>query len=155
MNTRNKRRRSPGRQAVAQQSRGEVDEVSVEAVAWSGPLPPPSVLQAYEDIVPGAADRLLSMAERQMSHRIHQEERVVRGDAWRSTLGIVVGFFLSAGIIGGGIYLVANDHDLAGTALIGLDLVGLASVFVFGTRARRAERERKAARVPSPRGNRA
>ena len=38
-------------------------------VEFSGPLPPPAVLQGYEDIVLGAANRILEMAERQSKHR--------------------------------------------------------------------------------------
>lgn len=35
----------------------------VTAQTWVGPLPPPNALEAYEKILPGAADRILAMAE--------------------------------------------------------------------------------------------
>lgn len=41
----------------------------VQATAFSGPLPPPQVLAQYESILPGSANRILSMAEKQSEHR--------------------------------------------------------------------------------------
>lgn len=118
------------------------------STSWEGPLPPPKALQQYEEIVPGAAARILDMAERQSDHRIQLEKTVILGDSRRSYMGLILAFLLSAAIIGGGIYLIINDHDWAGGLLIGLDLVGLATVFVYGTRSRRAEREQKAEGMP-------
>lgn len=36
---------------------------------FSGPLPHPEILAKYEDILPGAATRILEMAEEQANHR--------------------------------------------------------------------------------------
>ena len=83
------------------------------------------------------------MAEKQSDHRIQMEKTVIVGDSWRSYLGLAAAFILSATIIGGGIFLIINDHDWAGASLIGLDVVGLAAVFVYGTKSRRAERDGK------------
>ncbi len=91
------------------------------------------------------------MAEKQSNHRMHMEKTVIGGDSRRSYLGLAAAFFLSAMIIVGGVYLIVNGHDWAGGLLIGLDLVGLAGVFVYGTNARRAERDRKAERMAPPR----
>ena len=99
-------------------------------------------------IVPGAADRILQLTETQTAHRIAMERTVIRGDSRRSYLGLCAGFTLSAMVIGGGIYLIATGHDWAGSGLVGLNLTGLAAVFVYGSRARQAERERKMERMP-------
>ena len=37
--------------------------------SFSGPLPPPQILEKYESIVPGSADRIIGMAEKQSEHR--------------------------------------------------------------------------------------
>ena len=65
------------------------------------------------------------------------ENTIIRGDSNRSYLGLVTGFVLSAMVILGGFYLIYQGHDLAGTVLIGLNLVGLAAVFVYGSNSRR------------------
>ena len=143
----NKKRQNPKNQPASRQADFVAPEQkSAQAIvmseSWSGPFPPPSVIEKYEDMVPGAADRILKMTENQTAHRIEIEKIVIRGDSTRSYLGLIFGFILSMAVISGGIYLVANGHDWAGGVLIGLDLIGLASVFVYGSRSRRAERER-------------
>jgi hypothetical protein len=39
-------------------------------VQFSGPLPGPQTLQGYEQILPGAAERIMALAERQAAHRM-------------------------------------------------------------------------------------
>ena len=36
---------------------------------YSGPIPHPKIISGYEEILPGAADRILSMAEKESQHR--------------------------------------------------------------------------------------
>ena len=137
----------PAKQQADVVSSGSVGMVSA---SWKGPLPPPEVLRSFEEIVPGAAGRILDMAERQSDHRIQMEKTAIVGDSRRSYLGLAAAFILSSAIIGGGIYLIINDHDWAGVSLIGLDVVGLAAVFLYGTKSRRAERDRKSERASQP-----
>ena len=118
------------------------------SATWTGPLPPPAALAQYESILPGAADRIISMSERQMDHRIQLEQKVVGGDSTRSNLGLAAAFIVAVIALLGSIYVIDQGYTWAGVAIFGIDIVGLASVFVHGTRARRAERERKAERVP-------
>ena len=46
------------------------NKMRIEASSWRGPLPPPSALQSYEEVLEGSADRILKMAEKQTEHRI-------------------------------------------------------------------------------------
>ncbi|MYC29849.1 MAG: DUF2335 domain-containing protein [Chloroflexi bacterium] len=118
-------------------------QIQETTIAWQGPLPPPGALQAYDDVIPGAADRILKMAEDQAAHRIQMDRLAVHSEIRSSLWGVTAGFLLSAGVIGGGIYLIATGHDWAGSMLIGFDLATLAGIFVYGTRSRLAERNRK------------
>ena len=110
------------------------EEVIVTAEAWSGPLPAPDDLARYEEIIPGAADRILTLAERQAAHRQMLEQTEVVGDSRRGNWGLAAGFSLSAMVIGVGTFLIATGHDWAGGMVIAIDLVGLAAVFVYGSR---------------------
>jgi uncharacterized membrane protein len=120
---------------------------------FSGPLPPPSLLQEYERIVTGAADRIISMAEKQAEHRQFLEKTIVVGDATRANRGLYVGGFVTLCFLGSAAFLIYNGHDWAGGVLAGLDIVGLASVFVYGTISRRAERKKKASTMTQPTEN--
>ena len=76
------------------------------------------------------------MAEKQSDHRMLMERKIISGDSNRSYLGLGAGFILSVMVILGGFYLIFQGHDLAGSVLIGLNLVGLAGVFVYGSNTR-------------------
>ena len=122
----------------------EQPSLMIAASAWAGPLPQPEVLQGYESVIPGAANRILEMAERQSEHRMQMDKMVISGGSRRSYLGLFAGFVLSAMVIGGGIYLIATGHDWAGASLVGLNLAGLAGVFVYGSKSGRDEQRRAA-----------
>lgn len=118
----------------------EVHQMRIEASSWRGPLPPPSALQSYEEVLEGSANRILKMAEKQTEHRISMESTTLKGRFTRNYWGLAAGFVLSAMVIGGGIYVISLGHDWAGGILISVNLVGLASVFVLGSNFRRALR---------------
>ena len=126
--------------------------ISVEAASWSGPLPLPADFRQYEETLPGAAERILQLAERQQSHR-HQIEmaalattdKIVTADSRRSYLGIILAFIIAMTGLLGGIMLIATGRGGFGLALCLSMLVGLAAVFVYGARSRRAERSRRRA----------
>ena len=42
--------------------------------SYTGPIPHPSTLAGYEKICKGAADRIITMAEKQLEHRIQMEK---------------------------------------------------------------------------------
>lgn len=44
-----------------------------QSTAWSGPLPPPFMLEEYKDILPNAPERIFEMTEKQVNHRIKME----------------------------------------------------------------------------------
>lgn len=127
--------------------------VSLTAMASStfvGPLPPPGQLKAYNEIVPGSAERMLAMAERQAAHRQELERDAVMGGSRRSWLGLWLGFAIAVIVLALGGLLVLTDHDAAGTILMGVDLVALSGVFVYGRLDQRKERVEKAKHATFP-----
>jgi len=42
---------------------------------WTGPLPPPAALEAFERIVPGGAERIFAQFEAEAKHRRELEQR--------------------------------------------------------------------------------
>jgi uncharacterized membrane protein len=58
---------------------------------FSGPLPHPQALKAYDIVLPGAAERIISMAEKQQAHRLYLERTVIDGDTKRASLGLAAG----------------------------------------------------------------
>lgn len=63
---------------------------------FSGPMPHPKHLREYDDILPGAAERILSMAERNLEHNIDMDQKVVGAEVADRKLGM----YLGAGLFG-------------------------------------------------------
>ena len=82
------------------------------------------------------------MTESQLKHQQSMERTIICGNSRRAYLGLLAGFIISVLGIGGGIYLINAGHDWAGLSLAGINLTGLAGVFVYGAKVRRDERNR-------------
>ena len=86
--------------------------------SWQGPLPPPNILQAYNNTFPGCAQRLVEMAERQSEHH-KPREHGAEGNLRQATRGQYIGAFLAAGALAGGIWLLSIGRSIEGyTTLI-------------------------------------
>jgi uncharacterized membrane protein len=100
-------------------------------------------LEAYEAILPGAAERIFAMAENQSSHRQGLEVKALSFEGRNSLLGILAGWFLGTiGLLIAG-FCIYTGHDAAGGAIGGVSLGSLVGTFIYGTRERRIEREQK------------
>ncbi|WP_042931602.1 DUF2335 domain-containing protein [Klebsiella pneumoniae] len=101
---------------------------------YSGPLPPPEVMQSYDEILPGGAERLFAMAENEQKFRHSTQDMAIRGTISRDKRGQWMGFAITLVILGiASVFAFRGNTIFAGT-LIGLDLIGLATVFVIGRR---------------------
>lgn len=106
-------------------------------MSWSGPLPPPGDLARYNEVTPGLADRIVSMAENEAIHRHDQERRQLAGDmvANRAILverriGQVLAFVVALLVCGTGGFLVYAGHPVAGTVFGGAGLAPVVWAFV-------------------------
>lgn len=112
------------------------------------PLPHPSELERYEAILPGAAERIFSMAERQAVHRQAIEKKVIDSDAFHALAGIACG--LAIGIFGLSVagYCIYSGHDWAGAVIGGATLASMVGSFIYGSSKRRREGKEQ---LPAPR----
>jgi uncharacterized membrane protein len=108
--------------------------------SFSGPIPPPEILKAYDEIEPGTARRILAQAEMQTAHRIEIEKTSINSEIRRSNWGLVAGFVVAMASIVGGCLLVWAGHDVAGATIATGSVVALVGVFVYGTATRQKER---------------
>jgi uncharacterized membrane protein len=108
-----------------------------------GPLPHPAVLKQYDDVVPGAAERIMRMAEQQAMHRQDLEASVIRTDNLKSLLGMVFGFIIALVGFGGGLYAAFSGQPFWGGAVSIGTLASVVIAFIYGTRAREREMQRR------------
>lgn len=126
--------RQPSRASPSATEAGSAVKItaSQSTEIFSGPIPPPEILEAYERVVKGSANRILTMAEEQSKHRKKLEEIVVLGGSRNQAAGMIFAFVLSLVIVGSGAFLIYHDKSLEGFGLILSDLLGLIGVFVYG-----------------------
>ncbi len=100
----------------------------VAAAAFQGPIPPPSILRGYDDIIQDGAERIMTMAEDEQDHRHDLEKRQVglfeRGQWFAFILGMVT--------IVCGTYLIATGHDVTGFGALLIGLGSIVSSLLFG-----------------------
>lgn len=119
----------------------ETSAVLAQFQYHTGPLPPPAVLNEYNQIENGFAERIVKMAEQEQLHRHKLELQAVSGEINKDSRGQIFAFILCSGLILGSIFLIANEHDVAGTILGGTSLIGLAATFMHGKRKKETEPE--------------
>ena len=126
-------------------------QITAQAAHFSGPLPPPEILAKYNDALPGAAERIIAMAENQSRHRQSLETRVIDANCSAQKTGPIYGFVVCMTAILGGIYLIHSGKSPEGLASILGSLGGLVAVFIYGRRKQTKELKEKAdAIVPRP-----
>lgn len=93
--------------------------------------------------MPGAANRILKEFEEQGAHRREIEKVVVVGGSHRALLGLIFAFILGMSAIAAGVWLATKGLEIPGSVIGGGGLIGLVSVFVYGSQQRRTEREQR------------
>ena len=114
-------------------------EMTASAQVYQGPIPHPSILAGYENVVPGAADRILQMAEREQQHRHKSDQTLInaeiedaRQDRYEARLGQIFGLVIGlSAIITGGVTAV-RGAQIAGAFISSSGVAGLAAVFIVG-----------------------
>lgn len=110
----------------------EQRNIVIQAIqeSFSGPLPHPRLLQGYENIKPGFAERIVVMAEKEQAHRFECDDKVIDSSIKTSRRGQWMGYSiaLSFGIIA--LVLGLMGEVVVASIIGGLDLVALVTVFV-------------------------
>ena len=104
----------------------------VQQERFSGPIAHPRHLREYEDISPGAADRIISMAESDLKHNQDFQMAALKADVNDSKIGRTFGFvvFLML-MVGAGVSGVYGNNVVA-LAFLGTGALGVVGQFIDG-----------------------
>lgn len=126
-------------QPVPEVVQGEVIDAAVERVVqivvsrFSGPLPPPSVLGAYESLSPGLTDRIVEMAEREQAHRHRMDDETVKEETKLGKRGQLFGFIIAIAGLATAVVLGWPAHQGGAAAVVGgASLASLVAAFLKG-----------------------
>ncbi|EBB5496171.1 DUF2335 domain-containing protein [Salmonella enterica] len=95
---------------------------------FQGPVPPPAMLKEYNDVIPGLANRLIELTEKEQSHRHSIESDNVK----ISKRGQIMSFFVVLIIIFAAILFGLNGNTVLAGILVGIDLAALVTAFIAG-----------------------
>lgn len=84
----------------------------------NSPFPLASEIKGYEEILPGAADRIFKLVELQSKHRQEMEKRELEIESRNSLWGLIFAFVFAMSVLGGTVYLALSDHTEA-AAVVG------------------------------------
>ncbi len=118
--------------------------------AYSGPLPPPEMLQKYNEIEPGLVNRIVAMAEAQAHHRQTLEAKVISDRGINERRGALYGFVIALVVVIGSLGLLAAGMKIEGLTGLITTIAALAGVFVYGRRSQRKENEQKREAITRP-----
>ena len=125
-------------QAVRQAQQVQVSHQTIR----QGPLPAPEDLQRYDQLLPGAAERIIKMAEMEQQHRHVQESKAISSELTTREIlqatekvridgvihsdrrGQYLGATVSVLAILGAIY-TAESQPYVAAALVGLPILGI------------------------------
>lgn len=99
---------------------------------FSGPIPPPSVLEGYERLIQGAAERILVMAESDAKHQQEIEFAALRAAEGEVKRGQLFGFIIGLTALGASMLALAMGSPAVAGVIGGTTVVGLVSVFIIG-----------------------
>ncbi len=97
------------------------------------------MMRAYEEILPGSADRILKMAEREQARQIDYDIR-----------GLVFGFIAALCLIALSAYVVSLGFAWQSVGVVIGSIAGTAGTFIYSNRSRRQELREKRAALQQP-----
>ena len=121
----------------------EKKSIQLQHIEYAGPIPPPQILEGYNNIVQGAAERIIKMAEDQAAHRRKLEQNVINSDNRNSLVGIVCAFIITIGVLFIAYVAITLHATTAGVIIGALGISSLVGTFIFGTNSRRVERQNR------------
>lgn len=124
---------------IPEDKREELISQFVLREQYSGPLAHPRIVAGYERYLPGSTDRILSMAEEQLRHRVQMEDRGQAAAIERDKRAMNRGFVLALVLMLLSAFALYLGSDLAGFGFVATSVVSLAGVFLYSHRSTRQE----------------
>lgn len=136
-------------EAAPSEKRKEIMEAItvIQQESFSGPIPHPSLMAGYEQVLPGSADRILKMAELQQAHRFDLEKTSIESQLRSNRQGQIFGFILSFVVILAGVILLLLGMPVLGVCLMAGMIFILAALFIGGKINMKADLKEKRASV--------
>jgi uncharacterized membrane protein len=119
-------------------------EIAVSIASYfQGPLPPPSLLRQYNDIVPNGAERIFKRFESQGEHRQFLERTAVTTQLRQSGRGQWFGLIIALFGLALSGFMAYLGFEIFASTLATTTIIGLVAIFVKGKQVQRQDLENK------------
>jgi uncharacterized membrane protein len=109
--------------------------VTHQSASFHGPIPHPALLKGYEEILPGAADRILRMAEEDLKHTHEIDTAIQRADEKEVRRGQIMAFLLVIVAFASAIGIYLLGSELVALTIAGTTIGGIITSFILSRRA--------------------
>lgn len=131
--TEKKQPKQPVKAAGAKSSNSQASrDIVHQSASFEGPMPPPAILEGYERLVPGAAERILAMAESDTKHQHAIEFSALRAAEGEVKRGQIFAFIIGLAALLASMFALYMGSSVVAGIIGGTTVVGLVSVFVVG-----------------------
>jgi uncharacterized membrane protein len=120
--------------------KGQKDQVLAQILSvvreerFSGPIAHPKHLREYEEICPGAADRIIAMAEKELSAQAEFSKAVIDAEINDRRFGMRAGLLSFAMLILSAAICAVVGKEVLAAAFLGAAALGVVGKFVDGRR---------------------
>ncbi|MDE2818588.1 MAG: DUF2335 domain-containing protein [Chloroflexota bacterium] len=136
---------------IPEEKRGEfIREIVLQVEHYSGIIPHPSIVGRWERIMPGSAERILSLSEKHQEHRMDVEHTMFGVFAKREQLGMWFYFIIALVMIVGGTFIILSGHSTAGLVALAAPIATLAGSFIYNHHSARQELREKRESLQQP-----
>ena len=95
-----------------------------------GPIPPPDALEKYDRTLPGAAERILKMAENEAASRQRNDEKLVDNIVRTSYLGVFFAFASVLLLTALAWYALMNNYPAVASGIV-VVIASVAGIFIL------------------------
>lgn len=129
-------------QYIPEEKRGEfIREIVLQVEHYSGIIPHPNIVGRWERIMPGSAERILSLSEKHQEHRMEIERTMFDVFVKREQLGMWFYFVIALVMIVGGVVIILSGYSTVGLVALAAPVATLAGSFLYSYRSVRQDRE--------------
>jgi uncharacterized membrane protein len=127
------------------------EQTEITEFSWQGPIPPPAVFRAIEDIIPGGANRLLLAFEGETAHRHRIESRQQLLPFVDNLIGRVFALLFAAACLGVVVYAISVGAQWTASIMSGAMILGGINAFMRIRNATPPSKKSKSSRPSSAR----
>lgn len=110
----------------------QLPDLGIIEAAWHGPLPPPAILAAYNQVHASLGSDIGRNLLQESEHRRQLERQAQRDVRDNTRRGQWMAFTLALSIIVAAGVVALNGHPGVAIALVGFDVAGIVGAFIFG-----------------------